>query len=694
MSSYESAHIRNLALLSHQGAGKTSLAEAMLFLAGAVDRFGKVEDGNTVCDFEPEENERQISIVPALAFAEWKSAKVNLIDTPGYIDFAPEIEISLWAVDAAVVVLDGVAGVEVHTDRVYRQARDRGLPVAMFVNKLDKEHASFARTLAAIGEELDCTPVAVTLPLGEQSGLRGHVDLLSRQAFVQDGAKTTPTDLPADLEDAVAEARDQLVEAIAAADESLMEKYLEDAELTAEELRQGLRKAVLAGEFVPVVAGSAHRCMGVTALLDLVVGSLPSPLDAAPLSARKPDSEETVEISATDPSLAALVFKTMSDPYVGKLSLFRVVSGSLATNSTAYNVNQGQKEKVGQLFTVRGEKQFPVAKLNAGDLGGVAKLDVTHTGDTLADQSRPVMVAVPPPPDAFYSASMHAASRADEERLTTALARLDEEDRGFTWRRDRDTGELVAFGLGQLHLEIAMARLKRKFGVECDLGRPKIAYRETVRGSARVQGRHKKQTGGRGQFGDVWLRVEPLPRGGGVEFADEVKGGSVPHNFIPAVEKGVIDAMREGVIAGYPMVDVKVTLDDGSSHPVDSSELAFKLAGQIALRKAAQEAGPVLLEPIVEVEVVTPEEVLGDIMGDLNGKRGKIQGTEQRESLQVVKALVPLAEVASYGADLRRMAQGRADFTMKFSHYEEMPAHLADQVIAAYKRDKGESADE
>ncbi len=694
MSGLGTGKIRNLVLLSHQGAGKTSLAEAMLYLGGATDRLGKVEDGTTVCDFDPEEKARQVSIMPALAQMEWQGYKINLLDTPGYMDFAPEAELCVTVADAAVLVIDGVAGIEVQTDRVLKWAQARELPVVVFVNKLDKEHSSFESVVEALAEQLKLMPVPMTLPLGQEGEFEGFVDPLVGKAYVPEGKQVTERDVPAELADQVEAAREKLVEAAAAADEDLMLKYLEDEPLTEEELQQGLRSAIRAREFVPVLCGSATRVIGASALLEVVVKYLPSPLEAPAREGKNPKTEESETRSAAEGPLAASVFKTLSDPYAGRLSLFRVWSGSLSANSSVWNATKNEREKVGQLFFVQGGKQEGTPEVVAGDMGAVPKLAATGTGDTLCDPGHPIQIALTPPPEAFYSASLHAASRADEEKLTTALSRLAEEDFGFSWRRDPDTGELIASGLGQLHLEIAMSRLRRQFGVECKLGTPKIAYRETLRGRARVQGRHKKQTGGRGQFGDVWIRVEPLERGAGFEFVDEVVGGSVPRNYIPAVEKGIIEAMKTGVLAGYPMVDLRVTLDDGSSHPVDSSEIAFKLAAGIALRKAAQEASPVLLEPVVDLEVTTPEDVMGDIIGDLNGKRGRIQGVDPAGAMQTVHALVPLAELSNYGADLRSLAQGRATYTMKFSHYEEVPPHLTEQIVAAAKREKAGGEDE
>ena len=671
MATLSTEQIRNIAIISHSGAGKTTLNEALLYSAGAVSRMGRVDEGHAVGDSEPEEVTRKISIVPALCHCEWQGVKVNLIDTPGYADFIADVIYSLWVTESALLVVDAVAGVEVHTEKV---------------NKMDKPNADFMQAVESIRSTLPgCKPVVTHLPIGGAESFKGVVDLLANKAIVGETRDAKAEGVPSDMADEVEEARVALIEEIASSDDSLMERYLEEEELTADELRVALARAVAAGELLPVVAASAYNGIGATAVLDTIAAGLPSP--ASREWEAQGDSGESLArpCSSSEPS-AALVFKTMSDPFVGRISLLRVVSGSLKADA----VVACSREKLSGLAVMQGRETQPAVELVAGDLGCVTKLGAALTGDTLCDPKSVVTFTQPEVPDAMYSASAEAAAKSDEDKLSIAMARYTEEDLSFRAERNPETGEMLATGMGGLHLQIAVERIKRKFGADITLGTPKIPYRETFRSSVRVQGRHRKQTGGRGQFGDVWIRVAPLETGAGFEFVDEVRGGSVPRNFIGAVEKGIRDGLGHGALAGYPVVDCRVTLDDGSSHSVDSSDIAFRTAGKIAMSKAMEQATMAVLEPILELEVVTPEEQVGDVISDLNGRRGRVLGMEPRGSTTVVNALAPMGELSTYEADLRSMTQGRASYSQRFSHYEELPQHLAERLVAQAREEQNE----
>ncbi len=686
---HDPEHVRNVALVGHGQSGKTSLAEAVLFATGRVERLGSVDEGTTVPDSDPEEVARKISISLAFVPCEHGSYKINLLDTPGYADFAGEVSAALRAVDAAIVVVEASAGVEVQTERYAAMAAERGLPRMVAVTKLDREHTDYGRTLAEVGQRLGCTAVALTLPLGEQLGMRGVVDLVRQVAYVAEGGREREEQIPPELAEVVAEHRERLVEAAAEADDELMEKYLEEESLTPEEMVRGLRGATVAGKIVPAVAVAPTKKIGVRSLLDAIAANLPGPGDRPPVEGKNPHTGE-VERRSADPQapLCALVFKTTSDPYAGRLTHFRVFSGTLHSDSTVYNSTRGQRERIGSLLSPVGRRQEAVPAVAAGDIGLVAKLHATVTGDTLCDEAQPITLAPIEFPAPVFSRAIAAQSRADEDKVGSAMARLSEEDPTIQFSMNPDTKESILSGLGELHLEVAVSRLQRRYGVQVETGAPKIPYRETVRGQARVQGRFKRQTGGRGQFGDVWVRVEPLPRGAGFEFVDAVKGGVVPRNFIPAVEKGIREALERGALAGYPLTDLRATLDDGSHHPVDSSDQAFRIAGSIALQKAVEEAGLQLLEPVVEVEVVVPAEQMGDVIGALNSKRGSILGMEPSGRSQVVRALVPLAEMATFGSEVRALTGGRGTYTMRFSHYQEVPPHLAQPIVEAARREK------
>lgn len=685
MPEFASDKIRNLAVVGHRGCGKTTLVEAMLFATGAIKRRGSVEDKTATTDFEPEEREGGLSIHPALANCRHEGVKLNLIDTPGYAEFVGQVVPCLWVTETALLVVDAVAGVEVHTRRMYTMARDMGLAVVAMVARMDKERADFTAAVTSMKEVLPGAEfVPVQLPLGQESGFQGVVDLVTMKAYL--GDSKTPAPIPAEAADAAAEARMVLIDAVAATDDDLTMVYLENDTLSDAELQQGLRQGIQEGKLVPVLASSAENGLGVGAALRALSDLAPSPLAHKPWSGADVKTGEQVSISPDDP-FAAVIFKTMSDPYVGRISLLRVVAGTAQADATVTNANTGGRERLAGLATMQGQETSPAGTLAAGDLGCVSKLENSVTGHTLCDPKRVLTIPMPAIPEGMHGVALVAATRADQDKLSTALARVGEEDVGFTYERDHETGDLVAHGMGPLHVDLAIKRLKRKFDVQVDQAPPRIPYRETIRKKVEVQGRHKKQTGGRGQFGDVHLRVEPQERGAGFAYVDEVVGGAVPRNFIPAVEKGVVDVMERGIVAGYPVVDVKVTIYDGSTHPVDSSEQAFRMAGQIGMRKALEEAGSILLEPIAIVEVTTPETLTGDIMSDLNGKRGQILGMDSiGGGMQTVKARIPVAELASYAGDLRSISQGRASYTVEFSHYQEVPHELADRIIAEAKK--------
>jgi len=686
---YKTDLLRNLALIGHGQSGKTSIGEAMLFAAGITDRLGSVDDGTTVSDADPEEISRKTSISLAILPFEWGGSKVNLIDTPGYADFSGEVAGALRVADAAIIVVDATAGVEVQTERYSDEAAQAGIARMVAITKLDREHTDFARTLSEVRDNLHLNAVALSIPISSAANMTGVIDLVKGVAYTSSGAKETQTSIPDEMTQAVQEYREKLIEAAAEADDDLMEKYLEEETLSPQEIVKGLRAATIAGKVVPTLALSGTKPIGVHALLDTLVANLPAPNEMGEASGTNPKTgEEEKRIPDADGPLTAFVFKTTADPYAGRLTYFRVYSGTFHSDSQVYNATQQNKERVGPVLCPVGKKQEAVSAVSAGDIALVAKLHSTVTGDTLCDEGKPIALAGIDFPTPVFAQAISAKSRADEDKIGSALARLSEEDPTIQFAMNPETNESILSGLGDLHIEVVVSRLQRKFGIEVQTGAPKIPYRETIRGSARVQGRFKRQTGGRGQFGDVWIQVEPLPRGEGFEFVDAVKGGSVPRNFIPAVEKGIREAMGKGVVAGYPLTDLRATLDDGSSHPVDSSDMAFKIAGSIALRKASEEAGVQLLEPIVEVDVTVPSDQMGDAIGALNSKRASILGMEPRGNSQVVRATVPLAEMANFGSELRSITGGRGAYSMQFSHYQEVPPHLEPAIVQASKADK------
>ncbi len=683
------SQIRNIATIGHRGCGKTTVTEAMLFAAGATSRFGQVDDGTTTTDFEPEECNRQISISPALCNCTHKSTKINIIDTPGYAEFFAEVMDCLWVADCGLLVVDAGAGVEVHTHKVYQTAVEMKLPIVAVVNKMSGEHADFDAAVDSINEMLaGVEGVNIQIPVGQDGNFEGVVDLVSMRMLKGSEKGGTWTDIPEDMADEVSAAREALVEAVAANDEELMEKYFENETLSQEELASGLAKGVAGGQLVPVLATDALNALGIGALLDFIVAVCPTPDQRGAWTGHDQKDEATEiirECSEAEP-FAAVVFKTLSDPYVGRISLIRVISGTAVGDANVIDARSGERERLSGLATMQGNKTSEVPSLVAGDLGCVTKLENTLTGGTLCDPKAPVVFDPPELPKAMHSAAIVAASHADEDKLSTGLARLAEEDIGFSFGRESSTGEMLLHGMGALHLDVVVEKLARKFEASVTLAEPKVPYRETITNSVYVRGRHKKQTGGRGQFGDVWIRMEPLPRGGGFEFVNAIRGASVPTNYIPAVEKGVVAQLKKGILTGSPVVDVQVTLDDGSSHPVDSSDQAFQTAGQIAVRNALAEAKCALLEPVMDVEVTVPEDIMGDVMSDLSGRRGRIQGSESvGAGSQLIRASVPQAEMRRYAADLRSISQGRASYTMSFSGYEEVPPHLMDGIVAEHK---------
>jgi len=686
MKEYATRDIRNLALVAHGATGKTSLAEAMLFNTGAISRLGRVEDGNTTSDYDPDEVKRKSSVSLSLIPCEWNDTKLNLIDTPGYADFVGEEKAGLRAADAALVVVDAQAGVQVGTEYAWLFADERRLPRLIFVNRIDRENADFAAAVDSIQQHFGGKCVAVHIPIGAQDTFQGVVDVLTGQA--RTGDKGAPGLAPETMAGDVSAYREKLVEAVAETDDDLIAKYLEGEEIGEEELRTALKKAVASGAVVPIFVGAATKNLGVTAFMDALVEYAPSPLDVPPETAEAA-SGETVELTpdAGGP-LAAVVFKSTADPFTGKLTYFRVVSGTIESDHPAFNAGKGKAERVGQIFFMRGQTHENTPKVVAGDIAVVAKLAETGTGDTLSGQDRPLKLTPPVFPKPAFSAAVAPKTRTDQDKLGPALQRIIEEDPTLQMRRDADTHEVILSGVGESHIHVTAERMQRKFGVGVEIHRPKVPYRETITSKNQAEYRHKKQTGGAGQYGHVFLELEPLPRGGGFEFGDKVVGGSVPREFFPAVEKGVREALREGVLAHYPITDVKVTLYDGSSHPVDSKAIAFELAGAQALKKGMSQGHPVLLEPMMTLRVRVPDQFTGDILSDLNGnKRGKVHGMTPEGGFTVIEAEAPLAEIQDYANDMRALTQGRGSFEMDFDHYEEVPQHIAQKVIESTQKE-------
>ncbi len=684
------ARLRSVAIVGQGGTGKTQLAEAILFTAGAITRLGRPDDGTAVMDFEPEEISRHESISSAFHHLDWKRNTVILADTPGYAAFLPDTFNTLRAVDGLVLVVSPGADMKVETEKIWEAAQAANLPALAFVSRLDRENTKLDNALADLAA-LGAKPAPLTLPIGTDNALAGVIDLLNMKAirYSDTSGKAKEEELSADLLAAAEEARTRLCEAVAESDDELLEKYLEEGKLENDQLRTALRKAVLERKVTPVLCGSGARNIGAGPLLDAILELLPSPADTSARKGHNPASGEEVERSP-DPAapFSALVFKTVVDPFAGKLSIFRVVSGKALSDTSVLNATRSARERFGQLLRLEGKKQAPLDAALPGEIAAVAKLKDTMTGDTLCDEKAPIILPPLPRSNPVISFAIRPKSKGDEEKASQALARMIEEDPSLEMHRDPQTHEIILSGTGQLHIEVAVERLKRKYNVEVELQAPKVPYKETIKGKAEAQGKYKRQSGGRGQYGDCWLRVEPLPRGGGFEFVDAVVGGAVPRQFIPSVEKGVRNTLPEGFLAGYPLVDLKVTLYDGSSHPVDSSDMSFQIAASMGLKAAVEKARPILLEPIMAVEVSCPDECMGDVIGDLNARRGKVLGVDRKGNGQLIKALVPMAEILKYAPDLRSITSGRGSFEAQFSHYEEAPAPIAEKVIKEAKEAK------
>ena len=682
MKDYQAEQIRNIGLFSHGGAGKTSLAEAMLFQSAAVNRLGKVEEGSTTTDYDPDEIKRRISVSTALAPCEWQGHKLNILDTPGYADFIGEVVQAMRVVDGALILLDAVSGLEVGTETAWREAEKNGVSVMFFVNKMERENANFETSLQGLRTRFGNQVVALQVPVGSQQNFKGVVDLLTMKVYTDD--KTAPEDVTGELRDIAQGYRDTMVETVVELDDQLINKYLEGEEVTEEELRRAVRTGVQSRAIFPVLCGAALANKAIPQTMDALAAYMPSPME---VSVRTVDGVVLVQKLIDQGKQASLVWKTISDPYVGRLNYFRVYSGAAQSDSHVWNPNRNKEERIGQLYMLLGKRQDPVPRVPLGDMGAVAKLQETSTGDTLTTKESPVQLAGIEFPAPVFSAAISPKTKADLDKLGTALTRMAEEDPTLRMEKNAETGDMLMSGMGESHIDITAERMKRKFGVDVNIDIPKVPYRETVAGTAKGQGRYKKQTGGHGMFGDTWLQIEPLP-GGEFVFEDKTVGGSVPKNFIPAVEKGVREAMHEGIVAGFPVTGVKVILYDGSYHPVDSSEMSFKIAASMGFKKIASEAKPVLLEPVMEMSITVPDAYTGDIIGDLNTKRAQVLGMIPEDGFTTVQAKAPYSEVRRYATDLRSMTGARGTFTMKFSSYEEVPAHVAQQVIAEAKKEK------
>jgi elongation factor G len=694
MKRVETSYIRNIGTFGHGGEGKTSLVEAILFDTGENSRLGRVDDGSSLMDFEPEEINRKISISASLAHFEWNKHQFHMIDTPGYANFIAEAKASMKVVDGVIIIVAGNSEVKIQTETVWGYANEFQVPRILYVSKMDTERANFLKIVEDVKKTFPSQPaVATQLPIGGEGKFKGVVDLIQRKAYLyrEDGSgQFEVKDIPPDMKEEVERFREKLVETAVEMDDQLMEKYLESGEVSTEEIIQCLRKGTMERRLVPAVCGSSVRNIGIQPLLDLAISCFPSPLERGPAQGKNPKTgePETREPKEEAP-FSAFIFKTIADPFAGRLNLFRVYSGTVNADSTIYNSKKDAKERIGQIFLLEGKKQKPVGFATVGDLVAVAKLKETTTGDTFSDEKKPIVFEETKLPLPMISYALTPKSKGDEDKIASSLARIHEEDPTMMVGRDEQTGEILLSGVGQTHVEVIVEKLKRKFGVEVNLSVPKVPYKETIRGSRTgVIYRHKKQTGGRGQFAEVHFDISSLPRGGGFEFENALVGMNVPRNFVPAVEKGVVEAMQSGVLGGYPVVDVKVRFYDGKSHEVDSSEMAFKIAAIMAFKKGVQEANPVLLEPIMKVVVTAPDETIGDVIGDLNSRRGRVLRVDAKGNYQMIEANVPMSEMLKYAPDLNAKTGGRGTFTMEFSHYEEVPAQMSEKVIAQAKKDK------
>ena len=682
--------VRNIGIMAHIDAGKTTVTERVLFYSGRTHKIGEVHDGAATMDWMAQEQERGITITSAATTCQWNNHQINIIDTPGHVDFTIEVERSLRVLDGAVGVFCAVGGVEPQSETVWRQADKYHVPRLAFVNKMDRVGAEYFRVVEEIGERLGHTPVPINLPIGAEDYFTGVIDLVRMKAIVWKdeamGSEYTVEDIPAELADQAEEYREKLLDAVLIHDDELMEAYLEGEEVDEARLKKCIRQAVLDIEIIPVLCGTAFKNKGVQTLLDAVVDYMPAPVDVPAIKGIHPDTEAEDTRAASDSApFAALAFKVMTDPFVGTLTFFRVYSGTLAAGSYIINSTKGKKERIGRILQMHANDRAEIKEVRAGDIAAAVGLKYSTTGDTLCVDSDPIILERMEFPDPVISVAIEPKTKADQEKMGVALSKLAAEDPSFRVNTDEETGQTIISGMGELHLEIIVDRMMREFSVDASVGKPQVAYRETIRGSVKAEGKYVKQSGGRGQYGHVWLEIEPMPVGGGYEFIDKIVGGVVPREYISAVGKGAEEALTNGVMAGYPMVDVRVTLYDGSYHDVDSSEMAFKIAGSMGLREGAARAKPVLLEPVMKVEVVTPEDYMGDIVGDLNRRRGKVLGMNERGNAKVVDAEVALAEMFGYATSLRSASQGRATYTMHFKHYEEVPGNIAKEIVARVK---------
>ncbi|MFO7296310.1 MAG: elongation factor G [Clostridia bacterium] len=677
--------VRNIGIMAHIDAGKTTTTERILFYSGKIHKIGEVHEGAATMDWMVQEQERGITITSAATTVSWRDHFINIIDTPGHVDFTVEVERSLRVLDGSVAVFCAKGGVEPQSETVWRQANKYKVPRLAYVNKMDIVGADFFNVVNMIRERLGANPVPIQIPIGKEADFRGMIDLVKNKAiyYLDDlGTQSEETEIPDELKDLAQEYRTKLLEAVAEQDDELMMKYLEGEELTIDEIKKALRKATISFKIVPVLCGSSYRNKGVQSLLDAIVDYLPSPLDLPPVVGTSPDTDEEIVRHASDNEpLSALAFKVMADPYVGKLVYVRVYSGVLKSGTYVYNTTSGTKERVGRILRMHANHREEISEAYAGDIVAVVGLKNTVTGHTLCDENNPILLESMVFPEPVIQVAIEPKTKAGQEKLSIALQRLAEEDPTFRTYVDQETGQTIIAGMGELHLEIIVDRLVREFKVEANVGKPQVAYRETIKKAVKAEGRFIRQTGGRGQYGHVWLEVEPLEPGKGFEFVNKIVGGVIPKEYIPAVESGVREAMESGVLAGYPVIDVRVTVFDGSYHEVDSSEMAFKIAASMAFKEAMQKADPVLLEPIMKVEVTVPEEYMGDVIGDISSRRGRIEGTELRGNTQVIKAYVPLAEMFGYATDLRSKTQGRGNYVMQMSHYEEVPKNLVEKII-------------
>jgi elongation factor G len=694
MAAAEPDKLRNVGILGQGGSGKTSLAEAMLFTSGTTQRLGRIQDGTSVLDHEPEEVKHHVSISTAFHSLAWKKFKVQLIDTPGYAAFLADAINCERAFGNAVFVLNPSVGLRVESERLWVGANELKIARLLFVNKMDHEQANVAERIAPMLEALEAKAVHLQLPIGAEAAFKGVVDLVTMKAYLYEGdsGKFAEAEIPAEMRDSAESMRQNLLETVSETDDALLEKYLDGQELSTEEVKKAIREATRQRTLYPILYGSATRQIGIQPLLDAILDYLPAPMEEPEIEGKNPVTGEIVS-RAQDPAapFSAYVFKTLIDPFAGKLTIMRVLSGKIASDAVCYNPNKDSHEKIGHLFHLEGKKQEGVKEASAGEIVAAAKLKEVATGDTLCDERAPVQYDGPVHFSPVMSFALEPKSKADEEKVPQGLHRIIEEDPTIEVHRDEQTRDFILSGMGQQHIEIIVEKLKRKYGAEVVLKAPKVPYRETIRGTASSQGKLKKQSGGRGQYGDTWIKIEPLPHGGGFEFVDEIVGGAIPRNYIPAVEKGVKEAMANGVLAGYPMVDVRVRLYDGSYHDVDSSDMAFKIAGSLGFKSAVEKAKPVILEPIMTMEVTVPDECMGDVIGDLNSRRGKVLGLDTKGHTQIIKSKVPMSEVLKYAPDLRSITSGRGEFHLEFSHYEELPPHLAEKVIKETKaRQAGE----